>query len=38
MWQLDGTRETLVSLGVVVLESDLQFNGLGEADGGSIRN
>jgi len=29
--QLDGTRETLVSLGVVVLESDLQLDSLGEA-------
>ena len=27
---LDGSRETLVSLGVVVLESDLELNGLDE--------
>jgi hypothetical protein len=28
--QLDGTRETLVTLGVVVLQTDLELNGLGE--------
>lgn len=28
--QLDGTRETLVTLGVVVLQTDLEFDGLGE--------
>ena len=28
--KLDGTRETLISLGVVVLESDLELNGLQE--------
>ena len=30
---LDGSRETLVSLGVVVLESDLQLDGLEELAG-----
>jgi len=30
VWQLDGTRETFVSLGIVVFETDLQFNGLHE--------
>ncbi|GAM27382.1 hypothetical protein SAMD00019534_105570 [Acytostelium subglobosum LB1] len=29
--ELDLTRETLVLLGVVVLEVDLELNGLGEA-------
>jgi hypothetical protein len=28
--QLDGTRETLVTLRVIVLEADLQFDGLEE--------
>lgn len=29
-WEFDGSRETLVTLWVVVLESDLQLNGLEE--------
>jgi len=29
-WQLDGTAETLVTLWIVVLETDLEFNGLGK--------
>ena len=28
--ELDGSRETLVTLGVVVLEADLEFDGLEE--------
>jgi len=28
--QLDGTRETLVTLGIVVLETDLELDGLQE--------
>jgi hypothetical protein len=28
--ELDGSRETLVTLGVVVLEADLEFDGLDE--------
>lgn len=28
--QLDGTRETLVTLGVIVLQADLKLNGLEE--------
>ena len=27
---LDGTRETLISLGIVVLETDLQLDGFNE--------
>merc|ERR1712142_60171 len=30
VWQLDGTAETLVLLGVVVLEGDLELDGLQE--------
>lgn len=29
-WQLDGTRETLVTLRIIVLEADLEFDGLEE--------
>lgn len=29
-WQLDGTGETLVTLRVIVLEADLEFDGLEE--------
>lgn len=28
--QLDGSRETLVTLGIIVLEADLEFDGLEE--------
>ena len=30
LWQLDGTRETLVTLRVIILEADLEFDGLEE--------
>ena len=30
IWQLDGARETLVTLGIVVLEADLKLDGLEE--------
>jgi hypothetical protein len=29
-WELDGARETLVTLRVIVLEADLEFDGLEE--------
>lgn len=29
-WQFDGSRETLVTLGIVVLETDLKLDGLEE--------
>lgn len=35
--ELDGTRETLVSLGIVVLETDLEFDGFGELAGLFLR-
>jgi hypothetical protein len=30
LWQLDGTRETLVTLRIIILEADLEFDGLEE--------
>lgn len=29
-WQLDGTRETLITLRIIILEADLEFDGLEE--------
>lgn len=29
-WELDGARETLISLRIIVLEADLEFDGLEE--------
>jgi hypothetical protein len=28
LWELDGSGETLVTLGIIVLKSDLELNGL----------
>jgi len=30
LWQLDGARETLVTLRIIILEADLEFDGLEE--------
>jgi hypothetical protein len=30
LWQLNGTRETLVTLRIIILEADLEFDGLEE--------
>lgn len=29
-WETDGSRETLVTLGIIVLEADLEFDGFEE--------